>query len=306
MNTLVNESQTSASVSEKKRSPFLKVKKTVLALSIGILCASTSFKSGASGFPTVDIAQVMQNIMEYTQLLEEYSTQLEQQAIQVSQLTQAINQYQQMLTDYDHYLTMVRGLKDYVDTASLKSILKSAVEDPTMNPFSADFDPNIYTSTGIVSINNELKRLYARSRQLSNLDTDISAFGGSSGFTDRSHGAYERSQLAALQANKNKIYTTEINDNVKASAELSDAVDMVQDTPESQVATLQLMASQNQAIQSNLQTIAKIANDQLNYSNQLPNAAFGKLAQSESSEIARLRVAYENPPTPTAENFNTF
>lgn len=281
-------------------------KKTVLALSIGVVCAVSAMRTGATGFPTVDIAQVMQNIMEYEQELTAYSTQIEQKAIQVSQLTQAINTYQQLLTDYNHYLTLTRGLKDYIDSNSLNSIAKAALWDDANNPFSGSFDPTIYTSSGMVNINNELKRIYNRSRQLSNMDSDITSIGGSTELNNRAQFSYERSQLAATQTQQVETNAEEINKNIATNDELEDALNSVQDTPESQVATLQLMATQNQAIQANLQTIAKISNQQLNYSNQLPGAVFGSLAKSEDAEITRLKNAHDNPPTAVAQNFNTF
>jgi hypothetical protein len=280
------------------------LKKFAVSLLVSTTVASSA--SWATGFPTVDIANLISQVTQYASQLEQYGTQLEQKAIEMANLTQAINQYQQMLVDYNHYLTLVRGLKDYVDTNTLNEMLKGIDIDPSRDPFSPGFNATIYTDAGMVSTNNELKRFYQRSRSMGEMTTDLAAIGNPRGMTSDTQRKFEKSELSVLQANDSKSNLNEIYERSLETVELQKALNAVTSKPESQVATLQLIATQNQAVMNNLQTIAKINNQNMNYANQLTNEIYSNQAAIADIEIQRLKVIANRTLVANGSGFMSF
>lgn len=89
-----------------------------------LIASALSFSplSLSSGFPTVDVANLLQSIMEYQTVLQEYSQILKQTGLDANELITAINEYEQMLREYQILLSQVESLKGKIDRRDYPAI----------------------------------------------------------------------------------------------------------------------------------------------------------------------------------------
>lgn len=92
------------------------MRKTLLSLAI---CASLTTYVSASGFPTFDAANLLQNVTEYSLILKEYEQILNQTGINTNELLTAINQYEQILREYQVLLNQVRALETKLSVVTI-------------------------------------------------------------------------------------------------------------------------------------------------------------------------------------------
>jgi hypothetical protein len=86
------------------------------ALIAAILIALLNTTPGqATGIPTVDIANIMQNLARYLNELKEYAEILEMHAVEVAHYYETYKTYQQKLLEYQNYLSELEALKDQID-----------------------------------------------------------------------------------------------------------------------------------------------------------------------------------------------
>lgn len=95
------------------------VKRTLIAVMIS---SSLSLPASGTGFPTIDVANLMQAVIQYTQLIKEYEQILKQTGLNTDQLLTAIDQYTQTLTEYQVLLNQVEGLKNQLERKDYRAI----------------------------------------------------------------------------------------------------------------------------------------------------------------------------------------
>ncbi|MGO2013268.1 type IV secretion system protein [Pseudoalteromonas sp.] len=91
---------------------------------IGVALASTLLmppKSDASGFPVVDIASIVQAIVDYAQQLTQYAEMVQSGSLQAQELVQTIQQYEQMLNEYETILANLQDLNSYISDGDMKA-----------------------------------------------------------------------------------------------------------------------------------------------------------------------------------------
>jgi hypothetical protein len=79
----------------------------------------------ATGFPTVDIAALIQRITSYLTQLQGYSDQLTATSLESSQLAQLVTDYSQTLTEYSDFLQQVRSLKAFISAGEYDLLLEA-------------------------------------------------------------------------------------------------------------------------------------------------------------------------------------
>ncbi|MGP5108083.1 hypothetical protein [Pseudomonas helleri] len=250
-----------------------RLKKLCAAIVMAVTAMGPAY-APASGFPVIDIASVAQSVADYSNQLLQYTEQMQQTIFQESQLAQLVATYEQTMTSYYHMLTQMKGLQRLIDRRDYMAIMTKFSNVIDMYPGNApDFKSKEWIAKG-----KDLSRMYNRVSDARDLETAIRAIP----FDAKSQKIQEK---AAQQANTmdqmavgQSLFSESMNDelltNVERAGEVADKRRSL--GPEDHLATLQLMAEQNElAIESDQQANA-IANAQLQYSNQLPAHFFAR------------------------------
>ena len=250
-----------------------RLKKLCAAIVIAVTAMGPAY-APASGFPVVDIASVAQAVADYSNQLLQYTEQMQQTILEQSQLAQLISTYEQTMTSYHHMLSQMQGLQRLISKRDYMAIMKKFSNVIDMYPGNApDFKSKEWIAKG-----KDLSRMYNRVSDARDLEDAIRAIP----FDAKSQ---EIQETAAQQANTmdqmavgQSLFSEGMNDelltNVERAGEVADKRRSL--GPEDHLATLQLMAEQNElAIESDQQANA-IANAQLQYSNQLPAHFFAR------------------------------
>ncbi len=250
-----------------------RLKKLCAAIVIAVTAMGPAY-APASGFPVVDIASVAQAVADYSNQLLQYTEQMQQTILEQSQLAQLISTYEQTMTSYYHMLSQMQGLQRLISKRDYMAIMKKFSNVIDMYPGNApDFKSKEWIAKG-----KDLSRMYNRVSDARDLEDAIRAIP----FDAKSQ---EIQETAAQQANTmdqmavgQSLFSEGMNDelltNVERAGEVADKRRSL--GPEDHLATLQLMAEQNElAIESDQQANA-IANAQLQYSNQLPAHFFAR------------------------------
>lgn len=78
-------------------------------------------KADASGFPVVDIASIVQAVVDYAQQLSQYAEMIQSGLLQAQELVQTIQQYEQMLNEYETMLGNLQDLGSYISSGDMQS-----------------------------------------------------------------------------------------------------------------------------------------------------------------------------------------
>ena len=250
-----------------------RLKKLCAAVVIAITAMGPAY-APASGFPVVDIASVAQAVADYSNQLLQYTEQMQQTIFQESQLAQLVATYEQTMTSYYHMLTQMKGLQRLIDRRDYMAIMKKFSNVIDMYPGNApDFKSKEWIAKG-----KDLSKMYNRVSDARDLEDAIRAIP----FDAKSQ---ELQETAAQQANTmdqmavgQSLFSEGMNDELLTNVERAGEVATKRRSlgPEDHLATLQLMAEQNELTIESDQQANAIANAQLQYSNQMPAHFFAR------------------------------
>lgn len=235
----------------------------------------------ASGIPTVDVAAIAQIILDYTNQLEQYTELMAQSALEESQLLEAIRLYEQTMISYEHMLSQMQGLKDKLGVEAWSEVYEK-YEDilNTYPPYITDFN-----ASDLVRINDDLNNLYYRSPSLEDTEDLLLSLGYAADdlaqATEHATQGYQKEQLAATQALASEKIDNRLKVQVERAGEVADK--RLRLGPEDYLATLQLMAEQNELMLSTMHEQAVINNTQLQYSNQMEAQHFSAMSQGRQA-----------------------
>ena len=244
-----------------------RLKKLCAAIVIAVTAMGPAY-APASGFPVVDIASVAQAVADYSNQLLQYTEQMQQTILEQSQLAQLISTYEQTMTSYHHMLSQMQGLQRLISKRDYMAIMKRFSNVIDMYPGNApDFKSKEWIAKG-----KDLSRMYNRVSDARDLEDAIRAIP----FDAKSQ---ELQETAAQQANTmdqmavgQSLFSEGMNDELLTNVERAGEVATKRRSlgPEDHLATLQLMAEQNELTIESDQQANAIANAQLQYSNQMP------------------------------------
>lgn len=274
----------------------------------------------ASGIPVVDIAgnvdrraQHLEQIAKWVEQINTLTKQKEllddtlkeladtQTPLLNNQLTELVKQYQQMMTEYDHYLRMIKGIEGVISKKDYKRILVNLKMINPDNPLQGA-DVDIFTDEGFYDIDQQVARVFDRTKSVLDMRNDIvlgglSAEDRNSEINDmRQH--YRRSRLITSQMNSVKSIDNDMEAMRTSFDVLEQQRQKIATKGENQLETLQFIAVQNQAMIKNMELNQRIARDQLSYSNQLSSEYFANLAKAKQREIERLKKLRQQGPIP--------
>ena len=250
-----------------------RLKKLCAAIVIAVTAMGPAY-APASGFPVVDIASVAQAVADYSNQLLQYTEQMQQTILEQSQLAQLISTYEQTMTSYHHMLSQMQGLQRLISKRDYMAIMKRFSNVIDMYPGNApDFKSKEWIAKG-----KDLSRMYNRVSDARDLEDAIRAIP----FDAKSQ---EIQETAAQQANTmdqmavgQSLFSEGMNDELLTNVERAGEVATKRRSlgPEDHLATLQLMAEQNELTIESDQQANAIANAQLQYSNQMPAHFFAR------------------------------
>lgn len=250
-----------------------RLKKLCAAIVIAVTAMGPAY-APASGFPVVDIASVAQAVADYSNQLLQYTEQMQQTILEQSQLAQLISTYEQTMTSYYHMLSQMQGLQRLISKRDYMAIMKKFSNVIDMYPGNApDFKSKEWIAKG-----KDLSRMYNRVSDARDLEDAIRAIP----FDAKSQ---ELQETAAQQANTmdqmavgQSLFSEGMNDELLTNVERAGEVATKRRSlgPEDHLATLQLMAEQNELTIESDQQANAIANAQLQYSNQMPAHFFAQ------------------------------
>jgi len=269
-----------------------RLKKLCAAIVIAVTAMGPAY-APASGFPVVDIASIAQAVADYSNQLLQYTEQMQQTILEQSQLAQLIATYEQTMTSYYHMLSQMQGLQRLISKRDYMAIMSKFSNVVDMYPGNT---PNFQSKEWIAK-GKDLSRMYNRVADARDLETAIRAIP----FDAKSQ---EIQETAAAQANTmdqmavgQSLFSEGMNDelltNVERAGEVADKRRSL--GPEDHLATLQLMAEQNELSIESVQQANAIANAQLQYSNQLPAHFFARqnLARQATLESTKEQLSTE-------------
>lgn len=230
-----------------------------------------STRTHASGFPTVDIAALVQRIMDYISQYQQYSTQLETYYTDVQQLYQMYEDYEQQIREYQHMLDQMQALSDYLKDGDAEAAIRAASELYSSNPlFGNTFDES---NSDYDDARKGTDLLYGA--RLS--DAEIRALINKGKYSSDSRKIVQ-SQWAEIYAN-DALAIQQIGNSAKNKKSLADLIDLrsqsrdLIDTlgPEDHLATLQALAEQNQVMMQMFEDMIKNQDQSYSESNRFVN-----------------------------------
>ena len=259
-----------------------RLKKLCAAIVIAITAMGPAH-SPASGFPVVDIASIAQAVSDYSNQLLQYTEQMQQTILEQSQLAQLIATYEQTMTSYYHMLSQMKGLERMMSQRDYAAMLKKFSNVIDSYPGNT---PNFQSKEWIAK-GKDLTRMYNRVAEAKDLEDAIRAVPFDAGSQERAGVAANQAFTLEQMAVGQSLYSEQMNEelliNVERSKEVSDQLRTL--GPEDHLATLQLMALQNELSVDAAQQSNAIANAQLQYSNQMPQHFFARQNQARMATL---------------------
>ena len=244
-----------------------RLKKLCAAIVIAVTAMGPAY-APASGFPVVDIASVAQAVADYSNQLLQYTEQMQQTILEQSQLAQLISTYEQTMTSYHHMLSQMQGLQRLISKRDYMAIMKRFSNVIDMYPGNApDFKSKEWIAKG-----KDLSRMYNRVSDARDLEDAIRAIPFDAKSQELQEAAAQQANTMDQMAVGQSLFSEGMNDELLTNVERAGEVATKRRSlgPEDHLATLQLMAEQNELTIESDQQANAIANAQLQYSNQMP------------------------------------
>ncbi|MCA9470015.1 MAG: hypothetical protein KC643_31840 [Nitrospira sp.] len=267
----------------------------VVVLSVGVGVATVPAPAKASGIPTVDIAQIVQSLTSYITDLQGFSELIIQTGLEESQLASLLQQYTQTLREYKSYLNQLRSLQEFISAPDWAALIKIVVQSPygkevlgqipLLDPEGPDYNKEVRQRAGEYGpVPQETESVVE-------------------GYTDLGVDAGDLAHIEAYNDGLNQNfskYAQQMNivtRNQKAIEEREEKVNEYMDNilnlgDESDLATLQLMASQQNLAGHQREAILRTLNQmQLTYES--PSTALAnRRAGFVDQEIERLKKVH--------------
>lgn len=250
-----------------------RLKKLCAAIVIAVTAMGPAY-APASGFPVVDIASVAQAVADYSNQLLQYTEQMQQTILEQSQLAQLISTYEQTMTSYHHMLSQMQGLQRLISKRDYMAIMKRFSNVIDMYPGNApDFKSKEWIAKG-----KDLSRMYNRVSDARDLEDAIRAIPFDAKSQELQEAASQQANTMDQMAVGQSLFSEGMNDELLTNVERAGEVATKRRSlgPEDHLATLQLMAEQNELTIESDQQANAIANAQLQYSNQMPAHFFAQ------------------------------
>jgi hypothetical protein len=247
------------------------------------------------GIPTIDVANLTQQLLQYMTQLQGYQEMINQTTTQTNQYRQMIRDYQQVLREYQSYLNQLRGLRRIIDAGDWQRLMvvieqyhgraKRSYAVNTMDPESTTYEEDLDAM---------LSQYGHVPRQPSEVEADARALG----VWSEDYARKVREDYEAYELMKDRLRMT--SDNARKSKERieqvlpkhAEALSNLGD--ESDLATMQHIAAQDLTIMNQMEALIQTQNQVLlNMDNERAERA-AQSAKYRDAELQRLRDRQPN------------
>lgn len=248
-------------------------------ISVTALCLVAAGKPMASGFPTVDVAQVAQNLTDYISQLEQLQTQVESASFLDAQLVQQLIEWEQTLTEYQHLLNMMEGLPDDIEAFGDHV-------DFSVDPITGKWNIGVLTDKGYKDVDDAIAQVWVRTREMADIEDDLTDAGYSGAQYDRKQleasRAYAMSRLEPARQHQSRNFSDVLQKERELFTDkISPQVSILQRESENELQVMQMTMVQNQAIIKQLQDINEILTTDYREGDKLAADVFAKRARSQ-------------------------
>ncbi|CAH7035933.1 conserved exported hypothetical protein [Vibrio chagasii] len=251
------------------------MKYTPMALLVSSVLGFSS-PSHASGFPVVDVANLLQMVTQYSTMLQEYSQILNQTGIAGNDLVISIQEYEQTLREYQTLLNQVEGLKGKIDRRDYAALERELRRRGLQYAGQQETQNNAIVEARYGRLPNE-----SEYEQLSRQATG--------GYSD----AQQRQYLQAGEAHRQGANIEYYQSRQSALSQDQAQLDQLRLSlgNESELATLQTLVEQNQVIIDQLSLRNDMALSQYAGSAQLDNRVAQGVLKSQQARLERVAQA---------------
>lgn len=285
------------------------IKKSIIAVAVGIAFSIGAGNVYASGIPVVDVASLSQAIMEYQQQLLDYQQLLSQTGLNTDQLNQLYADYQQTLRNYDQVLREAQGLKSKLSNKDWVGFLTQTGLLDTTAPYRSTNSP------GAVESNSDWREALAQTRVLYGLDQNwdeyldtITNVPYNSDSTTRAKDMatynYRKAQMATYQQAQVNSIDEGLADIAERARELDERRSTLGDSDS--VKTMQFTAEQQQLIIEQNMQLLRATNKDFELSNQMPNEYFNNKAKASAASQKRITESFNKPTVVSEEKIGDF
>lgn len=261
--------------------------KKLRSMVLSLFLFMPTFQVQAAGIPVIDVASIAEQVRAFVQQMQDYQALLDQLSVQNSQYTQMLADYNQVITEYNHYLNQIRELN--LSASELAVI--DQVANATYGNKGISYLPGIDLSSPTAADDTAviLRDSGYIPRDRGDVITDYQALNpDSTSYTE------ERYDYLAKQseAYENQMYMVQQNEN-KQSNLFADKIaryKMQIDNlgPESDLATAQLAARQQNAMMEQIQELSRLQNQNIMIYESPTQAHNRRKIEALEAEIQRL------------------
>jgi len=267
------------------------MKRTLIAILLaGVFCSPVY-----AIIPVTDATQIAGQLREISQGIRDYEQYIKQTALSNTQLLEAYKRYDQMLEDYQQVLREAERLKVTLQGVDLQNFLDQLKNIDLYNPaYSTGDDPNVGSKPwdDAVERNKLLNGWGMTDQEWSDMNAAIPYTGND---RERAKEIFQyrkrKAEGAIRQDLASKNFDANIINQTEEAQQTKDALDSLGDND--QLATMQLMARQNQLIiEQNLNQQAQ-TNTDFSMSNQIANDYFNKMARAKQIKDKNMAEAFK-------------
>lgn len=271
----------------------MKIKPIALAVAIALGSANIAPVS-ATGFPVIDIAAVTESIRQYQQDLLNYAEYIKTTALEASQLDEAIQLYQQTMVSYNHMLRQMMALKNRISPAQWQQLYAKFQTIVERYPGST---PHYDTSWS--AARDKQDKAYYQGNTQPEMEEQLQAIDYDSQSYAKALASVTRSRARADTGVNQELDVEQYDELTQAMTETLATLDDQRASlgDEDHIATLQLMADQQQTALRMQQQMLMQQNSSLKYANQLDKLVASKEQKGQEASIKaqqeRMNETYE-------------
>lgn len=269
-----------------------KLKRFALIVSLLLLIPLHGTPVKASGFPTLDAANFLQNVESYLNDLAMYTDSLNNTIQNVETAQNTLEQYKKLTQQYNLLMRQAERLQTAMSQKEWDALWNEAHRMMQNKPFqTVDLRAATFGLYGSENITENVEAQYGS--QLNKADMTALANETLGEVPDDYIRSYERSNLAIYQAGQVSSFE-------KRSEELRKQIDTIDGDRQnlgdaSELQTLQLIAAQNQILLSQIADLSELQKTQLELSNSAEHDRAARDQQQKQYQLERIKYLNEHP-----------
>jgi uncharacterized phage infection (PIP) family protein YhgE len=238
------------------------MKRSILSLVVACLLLVPA-AAQSSGIPVYDASNMINQVKDYLQQIKNYQEALNQGTTLTSQYLQMIRDYQQVLRQYQHYLNQIQSVRHMISDQDWLRLMRTINYYTGKCKRAVILESDPYSSTYEDDMNTVLSQYGHVPRHPSEVEADARSLGIWSDQYEREvREDWERYELMKdrlrMVSNNRRESETRLNEVLPKHSQVLDSLG-----DESDLATMQAMAAQNQTMMNQMESLIQIQNQML-------------------------------------------